>query len=96
MGNYINKSDQTIENNKNNEKKHLVIMIRGHIRQSFNNDKLYLFIKKLMNIYNLHIYIHTWDIFQNNISWRKMNINNTKVTENVIYHYFRDCSPCIA
>ena len=94
MGNFINKKNQ-IENIENNEKKHLVIMLRGHIRQSFKSDTLYLFIKELMKTYNLHIYIHTWDIFQNTISWRRLAQDNNIVTKNIIYGYFRDCNQCI-
>jgi hypothetical protein len=75
--------------------RHLVIMIRGHIRQSFKNDNLYLFIRKLMTQYNIFIYIHTWDIVQNNISWRKFHPDNTPVTENMIYNYFRECRSSI-
>ena len=48
----------------------MIILLRGHIRSSFNDNRLYLFIKRLLQTYNLEIYIHTWDILQSNISWR--------------------------
>jgi hypothetical protein len=85
----------SIETLKNKKDKPLVIMLRGHIRKSFKDDKLYLFIHELMKEYNLFIYIHTWDVIQNNISWRKLEQDNTPVTEKMIHDYFRDCSSSI-
>ncbi len=73
------------------------IILRGHIRNSFDNKLLYEFIKKIyMNEPNLSIYIHTWNIVQNNISWRndlKNNLNS--VTETLILNYFGDLVPLI-
>jgi len=69
----------------------MIVILRGHIRNSFDTPKLYDFIKKLVNEYdNIEIYIHTWNIFQNNISWRQLDINNNVVTEDTIYTYFKD------
>ncbi len=85
----------SIETLKNKNDKPLVIMLRGHIRKSFKDDNLYLFIRELMTEYNLFIYIHTWDIFQNNISWRNLQQDNTQVTEAIIYKYFRECKNAI-
>jgi hypothetical protein len=36
----------------------------------------------------LEIFIHTWDVFSNNKSWREIEINNTPVTKEIIYNYF--------
>ena len=36
----------------------LILMIRGHIRDSFENDQLYDFIKKLMKKYDIRIYTY--------------------------------------
>jgi hypothetical protein len=69
----------------------MILIIRGHIRDSFNSSKLYDYIKDLYIIdSNLKIFIHTWNIFANNISWRQIDINNTIVTEEIIYSYFGD------
>jgi hypothetical protein len=67
----------------------MILIIRGHIRNSFDNDRLLILIK-LINILNsdIKIYIHTWNIFANNISWRKIIQNNNIVTKETIYNYF--------
>jgi hypothetical protein len=72
-------------------KKKLIIMLRGHIRQSFESETLYQFIKILMEMYDVRIYIHTWNILQSNISWRDMERDETNVTPSKIYEYFKDC-----
>jgi hypothetical protein len=70
-------------------------MIRGHIRSSFETPYLYNTIKYLSLNNELEIYIHTWDIIQCNISWRKIEEKNTKVNEELIHNYFKDLSPLI-
>jgi hypothetical protein len=72
-------------------------MIRGHIRDSFSNKQLYTLIKNINNsVPNLKIYIHTWNIFANSLSWRQVNPNYTLVTENTIYEYFNDIAYLIS
>ena len=69
----------------------MILIIRGHIRKSFENKQFYNFIKKIYEIYpTLEIYIHTWSIFANNISWREIEVNDNIVTEDTIYTYFDD------
>ena len=69
----------------------MILIIRGHIRKSFESNELLTFIKTIYGIYpELKIYIHTWNIISNNISWRHIQINNTTVTEELIYNYFDD------
>lgn len=69
----------------------MILIIRGHIRDSFKTKQLYNLIKNIYNIIpDLKIFIHTWNIFANNISWRKININNDIVKEEIIYDYFDD------
>jgi hypothetical protein len=74
----------------------MILVIRGHIRDSFNTKDLYNLIK---NIYvscpDLKIFIHTWNIFASNVSWRKIPINNNNVTNETIYNYFGDLKACI-
>jgi hypothetical protein len=72
-------------------KKKLIIMLRGHIRQSFQSDTLYQFITQLMETYDIRIYIHTWNILQSNISWREIEKDNTKITPVMIRNYFKNC-----
>ena len=53
----------------------MIIVLRGHIRQSFKNELLYRFIKYICLHYdNVEIYIHTWNIVQNGLSWRKIEM----------------------
>jgi hypothetical protein len=68
----------------------MIILLRGHIRNSFNTEYLYELIQYLSNNYNIEIYIHTWDIIQNNISWREIKEKNIPVTNEMIYDYFKD------
>lgn len=69
----------------------MIIVLRGHIRQSFQNKQLYRFIKYICLHYdNVEIYIHTWNIVQNGISWREMETNHSEVNEQIIMMYFKD------
>jgi len=67
-------------------------MIRGHIRNSFNDDQLYNLVKDISKKNSIKIYIHTWNILQSNVSWRKMDRIDINVNENLIKKYFRDLS----
>jgi hypothetical protein len=69
----------------------MILIIRGHIRNSFETKKLYNLIKEIHIIFpDLKIFIHTWNIFANNISWRTININEQTVNDKIIYDYFDD------
>jgi hypothetical protein len=66
-------------------------MIRGHIRNSFETKDFYSLVKELHTLYpDLKIFIHTWNIFANNISHRQIIVNNTNVDNQIIYDYFDD------
>ena len=67
----------------------MILILRGHIRDAFKNNNLLNLIKDIYNLdSNLKIYIHTWNIFANNISWREIETNTTIVTKEIIYNYF--------
>jgi hypothetical protein len=69
----------------------MILMIRGHIRNSFESKDLYSLVKEFYALYpDLKIFIHTWDIFANNISYRQIAVNNKKVNNQIIYDYFDD------
>lgn len=69
----------------------MILIIRGHIRNSFENNNLLNLIKDIYVLdTNLKIYIHTWNIFANNISWRQINQDNTIVSKDTIYNYFSE------
>jgi hypothetical protein len=74
----------------------MILIIRGHIRDSFNSQNLYNLIKdiSLIDPY-IKIYIHTWNIFANSLSWRQVNTDNTLVTNETIYTYFKDLKDLI-
>jgi hypothetical protein len=74
----------------------MIIVIRGHLRNSFETNQLYNFIEELHNVYpDLKIFIHTWNIFANNVSWRNIDVNSTEVNEERINNYFGKLSNCI-
>ena len=69
----------------------MILIIRGHIRNSFVSKELYNFVKELYTIFaNLTIYIHTWNIFSNNISWRDIKTDDNIVEPSHIFYYFND------
>lgn len=71
----------------------MIIILRGHIRNSFNNTNLYNLMKKICSIHeNVQIFIHTWSIVQSNLSWRKLAKIDIMVTEQMIKNYFKDLS----
>jgi hypothetical protein len=70
----------------------LIIMLRGHVRDSFDTDDLYNLISTISKKYNIKIYIHTWNKKANTISWREYRENNDPVDEQYILNYFKDLS----
>ena len=74
----------------------MILIIRGHIRNSFETKDLYNFVENLYELFpDLKIFIHTWNIFANNISWRNITSNNKNVNEEIITNYFGKLSNCI-
>jgi len=74
----------------------MILVIRGHIRNSFQTQLLYNFIENIYVIHpDLQIYIHTWNIIANNISWRNIDANYQNVDEELIYNYFGKFKNCI-
>ena len=67
------------------------LVLRGHIRNAFDNNNLLNLIKTIIKKYNnIEIYIHTWYEYSNNLSWRDIDENNVKVNDKVIYDYFNE------
>jgi hypothetical protein len=73
----------------------IIIILRGHIRNSFENDKLYNLINKINHVYIIHIYIHTWNIQQTDVSWITVEKINNIITKEIIYDYFKDLNSLI-
>lgn len=77
----------------------MILLIRGHIRNCFDNNEFYILLKNIIEIIetvdDLDIYIQTWNIKQSNISWRTIEEIVEEVTEETISTYFRDLNPYI-
>ena len=67
--------------------------IRGHIRNSFNTNRLKNFIQ-ILKLYfpNIKFILQTWKHKEckNNESWRRIKENNNIISEQVIQNYFQD------
>lgn len=66
----------------------LNLIVRGHIRSSFNDAKLKCLLDELGLNFDLRAYVQTWSVFQNSLSWRKVEDIPTKVTEEAVRSYF--------
>jgi len=74
----------------------MILIIRGHIRNSFENKDLYNWVQELYNIdYNLKIFIHTWNIYANNLSWKEREPDDRIVTTEIIKNYFGELNKLI-
>ena len=71
------------------------LLLRGHIRNSFDNDNLYNLLRALDTRYNLELYIQMWNICSSSASWRPVSQNNTAVTGHTVKAYFRELVPKI-
>lgn len=68
----------------------VILLLRGHVRNSFQDDKLLDFMYKMCTLYNVHIHIHTWNVYSSQLSWRDISNNNEAVSEDCILSYFQD------
>jgi len=73
----------------------MILVLRGHIRNSFDNDRLYNLIKMLHINFNITLYIHTWHIIQSSLSYRAINEIPISVTKEFIEDYFKDLKSII-
>jgi hypothetical protein len=77
-------------NGKEERKDDLIIILRGHIRNTFENNHLYNFLCNLNDKYNLYIFIHTWNIKSNDLSWRNIQEDTSVVDDSLIIEYFKN------
>ena len=68
------------------------LILRGHIRNSFDDKNLYYLISDLSEKQNIKLFIHTWNVVQTSLSWRHIPENKSKVDEELIVGYFKDLS----
>lgn len=87
---FILPSNKLYEEEINLSDKKIAILIRGHIRESFKNERLYNFLKKLKSLYKVDIYLHTWHKSEARVSWRKLSNYMVDVDETMIKNYLRD------
>jgi hypothetical protein len=74
----------------------MILILRGHIRDAFNTPDLKFLIQDLYQLDpHLEIYIHTWSIFSNNLSWREVDVNAQQVTATTIYTYLNELSSLV-
>jgi len=68
----------------------MIVVLRGHIRNSFDDERLYELIKYIYdNTTDLEIYIQTWILSYSGLSWRHIECKNVKIIdEEYIYSYF--------
>lgn len=70
------------------------IILRGHVRDSFNNNRLYTFLSYLIKVLclDIDIYIYTWLNIEAepDCSWRTLPVTNEIITTNKIHKYFKD------
>lgn len=74
----------------------LIIILRGHERGAFNNQKLNQFIVKLSKIFvNCRVHIHTWNKTEASKSWRKLECSQNSISELDVHAYFDVDVSCV-
>ena len=73
-------------------KQRLNLIIRGHIRRTFENTLFYDFLCEMEKRFTLSIYIHTWTLAECESNWRNIDQDARKcgVSEMMIRDYFKD------
>ncbi len=68
----------------------IVVFLRGHERNTFNNERLRQFINTLRKSLktSVHVHIHTWEKTEARLSWRNLNIISRTITKSEIENYF--------
>jgi hypothetical protein len=74
----------------------MILLIRGHIRDTFNSPQFYELIKSICELQpSIRIFIHTWSIYANNLSWRPIQYDSRNVTKDTVNEYFKDLTSYI-
>ena len=68
----------------------IVVFLRGHERNTFNNERLREFIKTLRHSLdtNVYVHIHTWEKTEAELSWRNLDIISRTIRKPEIENYF--------
>jgi hypothetical protein len=70
--------------------KPLNLIVRGHTRSSLDDLRLLSLVARMEKIFEIHMYVQTWKIVQNNLSWRRVDTIEKEVTEQQIRNYFQN------
>ena len=74
----------------------IALAIRGHIRDSFSNNRIKRFCEYICSEYDTDIYIHTWDKWEATDGHRVgelfKDLKQKVVDKNDLLEYFKDCS----
>ena len=74
----------------------MILILRGHIRNSFKTPYLKQWGADMhQRCPDLKIYVHTWNVFANTISWRRIQGDSTPVTKETVFRYFGEWSSLI-
>lgn len=64
------------------------LIIRGHIRNSFESSDFRGLVRSIVNkVPGIRIYVHSWNVVQSSLSWRGMEEDRTEVTPEMIVEY---------
>lgn len=66
------------------------LLLRGHIRYGFHHRDLYELVRRIVEKYDVDIYIHTWSVYSIPLSYRQVHTDNRLVTQESILAYFGD------
>jgi hypothetical protein len=65
----------------------LNLVIRGHVRSSFGDGVLRGLVGRISERFKASIYVQTWSVVQNGLSWRRLQENHESVTEGMVRDY---------
>ena len=68
-------------------KKKINLILRGHIRSSFSDSRLRVLLDEISNSFDMGIYVQTWSIVQNGLSWRNLSVVEDMVTKEMVVDY---------
>jgi hypothetical protein len=72
--------------------KKIAVAIRGHERKSMSDDEFSEFIFELCNLYDVDIFLHTWDLSEASFSWRGVPKERDQINKGKILNYFHKSS----
>lgn len=67
----------------------LNLILRGHVRSSFDDDGLRRLTREIQESFDLKVYVQTWNIVQNSLSWRSIPYIHSPVDEELVRKYLK-------